>query len=75
MNRKALCEALGVTPCTTFNYQRLGMPSKKVNLRGTNWRHDFDLVKVKAWQRQYKRSQMLARKKIVSPEPRTENNQ
>lgn len=60
MNRKDLCEALKVTSCTTFNYQRLGMPSKKVNLRGTCWRHDFDISKCKVWLRRYKESQSLA---------------
>jgi hypothetical protein len=37
------------------------MPGKKVNLKGTNWRRDFDLAEVKAWQRQYKKEQSLAK--------------
>jgi len=61
MNRKDLCEALKVTPKTTFNYQRLGMPSKKVNLCGTCWRWDFNLAKAKAWQGKYKKQQSLAK--------------
>lgn len=61
MNRKQLSEALNVTPKTTFNYQNLGMPSTKVNLRGTCWRYDFNLDKCKAWQRQYKQQQSLAK--------------
>ena len=61
MNRRELCIVLGVTPCTTFNYQKLGMPAKKVNLKGTSWRWDFDLAKVKAWQWQYKKEQSQAK--------------
>jgi len=61
MNRRQLCEALKVTPQTTFNYQKLGMPAEKANLSGTCWRWNFNLAKVKAWQRQYKTAQSKAK--------------
>mgnify|MGYP001371788130 CR=1 FL=1 len=57
MNRKQLSVALKVTPCTIFRWQRQGMPCKKVNLRGTSWRQEFDLVESTAWLRQKKDEQ------------------
>jgi len=49
MTRQELCVALEVTPMTTFNWQRQGMPKKLKVVSGTKWRWDFEIDKVNEW--------------------------
>jgi len=51
MTRNELCEALSVTPTTTFNWQRKGMPKEKKMLQGQSWRWDFNIDDVRNWLR------------------------
>jgi len=51
MTRNELCEALSVTPTTTFNWQRKGMPKEKKMLQGQSWRWDFNIDNVRNWLR------------------------
>ena len=49
MTRTELCAAKGITPKTSFDWQKAGMPKKMIAGKGLNWRWDFNLDKVNAW--------------------------
>ena len=51
MTRNELCKELQVTPATTFNWQRMGLPKKRKRLQGQSWRWDFNIDDVRNWLR------------------------
>jgi hypothetical protein len=54
MTRNELCKIKGITPKTSFDWQKAGMPKKLVVSKGIKWRWDFDIAKVDEWLEQRK---------------------